>query len=102
MARLAFLRSQADPRPASGKHHLCLASLALLALAACSDGSGSAAGKDSGAPARDTATEPDDSTEDSSTADAGAPGNCLERPNDLVRAPNGQLPCELLPPGLKR
>ena len=25
---------------------------------------------------------------------------CLDRPDDLPRAPSGALPCELLPPGL--
>jgi len=30
--------------------------------------------------------------------DAGV-GPCLDRPGELTRAPNGQLPCELLPPG---
>jgi hypothetical protein len=33
----------------------------------------------------------------------GAPstlGACLDRPTDLPRPPTGQLPCELIPPGL--
>jgi hypothetical protein len=32
----------------------------------------------------------------------GAVGACLDRPTDLPRAPSGQLPCELLPPGFTR
>jgi hypothetical protein len=27
-------------------------------------------------------------------------GACLDRPTDLSRPPTGQLPCELIPPGL--
>jgi hypothetical protein len=38
-----------------------------------------------------------------STPDASVPvGACLDRPEELTRAPNGQLPCELLPPGFQR
>ncbi len=33
--------------------------------------------------------------------DAGT-GACLDSPGELTRAPDGQLPCELLPPGFKR
>jgi len=33
-------------------------------------------------------------------ADGGLVG-CLERPGTLDRPPNGQLPCELIPPGLR-
>lgn len=29
-----------------------------------------------------------------------APSQCLERPGQLPRAPDGRLPCELIPPGL--
>ncbi len=29
-------------------------------------------------------------------------GSCLDRPDELTRQPNGELPCELLPPGFKR
>jgi len=37
----------------------------------------------------------------------GAPGDgglvpCLDRPTELERPPNGELPCDLLPPGFKR
>lgn len=28
--------------------------------------------------------------------------SCLDRPGELTRAPHGELPCELLPPGFKR
>jgi hypothetical protein len=36
---------------------------------------------------------------------AGTPGDgglkpCLDRPTELERPPSGQLPCDLLPPGL--
>ncbi|MDP1827536.1 MAG: hypothetical protein Q8L48_29970 [Archangium sp.] len=34
--------------------------------------------------------------------DGGAGEHCLDRPSELTRAPNGELPCELLPPGFKR
>lgn len=26
-------------------------------------------------------------------------GHCLDSPTEIVRPPNGQLPCDLLPPG---
>jgi hypothetical protein len=79
--------------------------LVVLGLAACSDGSGGAA-KDAGAE-RDSNIEVDASDEleaDASTADAGSEllVPCLDRPDDLSRAPAGKLPCELLPPGFKR
>jgi hypothetical protein len=28
-------------------------------------------------------------------------GACLDRPTEMARAPSGQLPCELLPPGFQ-
>lgn len=57
--------------------------LSVLFAAACGDNKD--APKDAGADA---------------TADAAVPlGACLDRPTDLPRAPAGQLPCELLPPG---
>ncbi len=28
--------------------------------------------------------------------------HCLDRPGEMAKPPNGQLPCELLPPGFKR
>jgi hypothetical protein len=31
----------------------------------------------------------------------GGPTACLDQPGALDRPPNGQLPCELIPPGLK-
>ena len=35
-------------------------------------------------------------------SDAGpVSGPCVDRPGELAKAPNGQLPCELLPPGFK-
>lgn len=34
--------------------------------------------------------------------DGGNGEPCLDRPGELTRAPNGELPCELLPPGFKR
>ena len=42
----------------------------------------------------------------SMTPDAGPDGGgglaaCLDRPTDLARPPTGQLPCELIPPGLQ-
>jgi len=40
------------------------------------------------------------------TGDAGVDASttltaCLDRPDELPRAPTGQLPCELLPPGFE-
>jgi hypothetical protein len=32
---------------------------------------------------------------------AGGLAACLDQPGALDRPPNGQLPCELIPPGLK-
>ncbi len=34
-------------------------------------------------------------------AGGGGRAACLERPGALDRPPNGQLPCELIPPGLQ-
>jgi hypothetical protein len=34
-------------------------------------------------------------------ADGGTLSSCLERPGDPPRPPNGQLPCELIPPNLR-
>jgi hypothetical protein len=45
---------------------------------------------------------PDDAGIDS-TVDATPPGRltgCLDRPEQLPAAPGGQLPCDLVPPGL--
>jgi len=42
---------------------------------------------------------PHDAGADAADAQALAP--CLDRPTDLPRAPGGQLPCELLPPGFE-
>ncbi|HEY3257044.1 MAG TPA: hypothetical protein VGJ91_23970 [Polyangiaceae bacterium] len=53
-----------------------LLGLALLGVSACSDDGGSG------------------------TNAGGALSACLERPDQLPRAPTGALPCELLPPGL--
>jgi hypothetical protein len=65
------------------KGSLCIASLLmLLALPiACGDsGESSKPGGD------------DDSPTDTA--------NCLDRPGDLPRPPEGRLPCDLIPPGL--
>jgi hypothetical protein len=66
------------------KEGLCFATLALLLAlpAACSDDGDSSTpgGDDDGSP---------------TTA-----ANCLSRPGDLPRPPDGRLPCELIPPGL--
>lgn len=53
----------------------------------------------------DNDSAPIDAPEDAEL-DAGvdaaptALGACLDRPTDLIRPPTGQLPCELIPPGL--
>jgi hypothetical protein len=31
----------------------------------------------------------------------GGVGACLDRPGELARPPTGQLPCDLIPPGLR-
>jgi len=42
------------------------------------------------------------SNTDSNTAASGAsgPSSCLDQPGELARPPEGQLPCELIPPDL--
>ena len=48
-----------------------------------------------------------DNTKPKAAHDAGldagptAVGACLDRPDELPRAPSGALPCELLPPGFQ-
>ena len=47
-----------------------------------------------------------DNKKPAATQDAGADAStatkaCLDRPDELPRAPTGTLPCELLPPGLE-
>jgi hypothetical protein len=42
----------------------------------------------------------DDAGVDAATPDASQPlQHCLDNPAQMVRPPNGQLPCDLLPPG---
>lgn len=65
---------------------------AVLLVAACGDNLG-APPKDDAAPAIDAAIAID--------APPGTLGPCLDRPTDLPRPPTGQLPCELIPPGLQ-
>jgi hypothetical protein len=69
----------------SRKAALCVASLfVLLALpTACSDDG-------------DSPTPGGDGDDDTPTPAA----NCLSRPGDLPRPPEGRLPCDLIPPGL--
>lgn len=45
---------------------------------------------------------PEDAGTDSPSPDAGPSRltGCLDRPGQLPTAPNGQLPCDLVPPGL--
>lgn len=45
------------------------------------------------------ACDSNDAPIDDEPAD-GALKACLERPGELPRPPRGQLPCELVPPGL--
>ncbi|HEX5061032.1 MAG TPA: hypothetical protein VFV99_16810 [Kofleriaceae bacterium] len=41
----------------------------------------------------------DDAGVSDAAPDAQALRHCLDRPTEIVRPPNGQLPCDLLPPG---
>jgi hypothetical protein len=80
--------------------------LAITLVASCKDDAGTAmtdaavmdasAAKDSGAP--DGAID----AVDANTSEGGASSlkACLDQPNELPRPPMGQLPCELIPPGL--
>ena len=46
---------------------------------------------------------PLDAQPDASVVPDAAPEaltHCIDRPNELPRPPTGQLPCELIPPGL--
>ncbi len=45
---------------------------------------------------------PPDDTDAGTDAGPVAQAHCVDRPGELAKAPNGQLPCELLPPGFKR
>lgn len=73
--------------------------LAALMLVACSDGS-SGQSTDAGAE-RDSGAQVDGGG-DGGTDGGPALVPCIDRPGELQRAPDGQLPCELVPPGLKR
>lgn len=71
-----------------------LALCAALALAsACGDNRLPSAGPKDGGP------QPPDAMGDAGTTPLGP---CLDQPTDLPRPPTGALPCELVPPGLKR
>ena len=62
--------------------------LLLAALAACGDNIKPSTVEDAGI---------------DSAVDAAPPGRltgCLDRPGQLPTAPSGQLPCDLVPPGL--
>jgi hypothetical protein len=61
---------------------LSFAVLAALALAAC--------------------PPPPDTTDAGTDAGPVANTGCVDRPGELAKAPNGQLPCELFPPGSNR
>lgn len=43
---------------------------------------------------------PDDAAVPPIDAPASTLAACLDRPTDLLRPPSGQLPCELIPPGV--
>lgn len=62
--------------------------LVTLALGACGDNL--AAPRDAGSDATDGATD----------AQPEGLAACLDQPTALLRPPQGQLPCELIPPGL--
>ena len=91
--------------------------LLLSGLAACSErahtarlfGDGPSAPLDAAVGSPDAAGDADspssDAQSDAASSDARvapASGPCLERPESLPRPPTGELPCELLPPGLAR
>jgi hypothetical protein len=60
----------------------------IAALAACGDN----------LPARHDAGPSDTASPDGNQALK----HCLDHPTNLVKPPNGQLPCELLPPGFEQ
>ncbi len=71
---------------------LCAAAM-IAALAACGDN----------VAAGDDAALPTDAAVDGAVdagPDAGARGGCLDLPGVLPLPPVGELPCELIPPGL--
>lgn len=71
-------------------------SFALAAALAAACGDNHSAPID--APDEEDAAPPDiDAGVDAAPTTLGA---CLDRPTDLARPPTGQLPCELVPPGL--
>lgn len=63
----------------------------VAALGACGDN----------LPATPKDAAPDDTLVVDAGPDAGptAVGPCLDRPSEATKAPNGQLPCELISPG---
>ncbi len=63
--------------------------LLLAVLSACGDNQKPSTPEDAGV---DVDAAPDGGT--------GRLTGCLDRSNTLPTAPNGQLPCELVPPGL--
>jgi hypothetical protein len=83
--------------------------LATTLIASCKDDKGTpstpdgaamdaAASLDAGASDRSA-----DATIDANTSEGGASSGlkaCLDQPNELPRPPAGQLPCDLIPPGL--
>ncbi len=71
---------------------LCAAAM-IAALAGCGD---NVAAGDDAAPPTDAAV---DGAVDAGP-DAGVRGGCLDRPGVLPLPPAGELPCELIPPGL--
>ena len=70
---------------------------ALLAAGACGGGKGKPADGGFGGGGIGGSVGPG-----GSTGAGGVTGTaCLDRPGELERPPNGRLPCELIPPGLR-
>jgi hypothetical protein len=81
--------------------------LAASLFASCKDDKGTpadaAAAMDGSAVDGGAADRTIDAAVDANTSEGGTSSGlkaCLERPDELPRPPMGQLPCELIPPGL--
>jgi hypothetical protein len=78
--------------------------LAVTLVATCDDDKGTPSTPDAAATMDGGAADRTiDAALDANTSEGGTSSGltaCLERPDELPRPPLGQLPCELIPPGL--